>query len=76
MEYQWTHLDRHQLKVTSLGIEPVGLTNQEYGIKPVMAHRVAADLGSPDLAQAAFSSGTSAHLRVCEKYWTPQYSAW
>ena len=35
-----------------------------------------ADLGASDLALDAFSSGTSAHLRVCEKYWSAQDSAW
>ena len=35
-----------------------------------------ADLGALDLALDAFSSGTSAHLRVCEKYWSAQDSAW
>ena len=41
-----------------------------------MANRVVADLGASDLALDAFSSGTSAHLRVCEKYCSAQYSAW
>ena len=41
-----------------------------------MASQVVADLGAPDLALDAFSSGTSAHLRVCEKYWSAQDSAW
>ena len=35
-----------------------------------------ADLGASDLTLDAFSSGTSAHLRVCEKYWSAQDSAW
>ena len=39
-----------------------------------MANRVVADLGASDLALDAFSSGTSAHLRVCEKYWSAQDS--
>ena len=34
-----------------------------------------ADLGAPDLALDVFSSGTSAHLRVSEKYWSAQHSA-
>ena len=37
---------------------------------------MAAELGASDLALDAFSSGTSAHLLVCEKYWTAQVSAW
>ena len=32
---------------------------------PEVASRVVADLGASDLALDAFSSGTSAHLRVC-----------
>ena len=43
---------------------------------PEVASRVVADLGASDLALDAFSSGTSAHLRVCEKYWSAQDSAW
>ena len=35
-----------------------------------VASRVVADLGASDLALDAFSSGTSAHLPVCEKYWS------
>ena len=35
-----------------------------------------ADLRASDLTQDAFSSGTSAHLQVCEKYWSAQDSAW
>ena len=35
---------------------------------PVVASRVVADLGASDLALDVFCSGTSAHLRVCEKY--------
>ena len=35
-----------------------------------------ADLGASDLALDAFSSGISAHLRVCERYWSVQDSAW
>ena len=34
---------------------------------PEVASRVVADLGASDLPPDAFSSGTSAHLRVCEK---------
>ena len=37
---------------------------------------MAADIGVSDPALDAFSSGTSAHLRVCEKYWSAQQSAW
>ena len=43
---------------------------------PEVASRVVADLGASDLALDAFSPGTSAHLRVCEKYWSAQNSAW
>ena len=35
-----------------------------------------ADLRASDLTLDAFSSGTSAHLWVCEKYWSAQDSAW
>ena len=38
--------------------------------------RVVADLGVSALALDALSSGTSAHLRVWEKYWSAQDSAW
>ena len=38
MECQWTHRERHALEVASLGMEPVGPTSQEYGIKPELAH--------------------------------------
>ena len=41
-----------------------------------MANRGAAELGEPDLALDAFSSGASAPLPVCEKYWSAQDSAW
>ena len=43
---------------------------------PEVASRVVADLGASDLVLDAFSSGTSAHLRVCAKYWSAQDSAW
>ena len=41
-----------------------------------MANRVAPDLRSSDLALDAFSSGTSTHLRVCDKCWSAKDSAW
>ena len=63
------------IKVTALGTEPAGPTYQEYGVRPEVVNRVAADLGAWDLALDAFSSGTPPHLRVCEKYWSAQDSA-
>ena len=41
-----------------------------------MAERVAAHLGASNLALDAFSSETSAHLWVSEKYWSTRDSAW
>ena len=41
-----------------------------------MANGVAAELGASDLGLDAFSSGTYANLRVCEKYSSAQDSAW
>ena len=76
VECQWIHPERNQLEVAALGTEPTGPANQEYGVMPELASRVVADLGVSDLALDAFSSGTSAHLRVCEKYWSAQDSAW
>ena len=76
VECQWIHPERNQLEVAALGNEPTGPANQEYGVMPEVASRVVADLGASDLALDAFSSGTSAHLRVCEKYWGAQDSAW
>ena len=76
VECQWIHPERNQLEVAVLGTEPAGPANQEYGVMPEVASRVVADLGAWDLALDAFSSGTSAHLRVCEKYWSAQDSAW
>ena len=76
VECQWIHSERNQLEVAALGTEPAGPANQEYGVMPEVASRVVADLGASDLARDAFSSGTSAHLRVCEKYWSAQDSAW
>ena len=73
---QWIHPERNQLEVAALDTEPTGPANQEYGVRPEVASRVVADLGASDLALDAFSSGTSAHLRVCEKYWSAQDSAW
>ena len=43
---------------------------------PEVASPVVADLGASDPALDAFSSGTSAHLRCCEKYRSAQDSAW
>ena len=60
--------------MAALDTEPTGPANQEYGVRPEVANRVVADLGASDLALDAFSSGTSAHLRVCEKYWSAQDS--
>ena len=68
VECQWIHPERNQLEVAALGTEPTGPANQEYGVMPEVASRVVADLGASDLALDAFSSGTSAHPRVCEKY--------
>ena len=76
VECQWIHPERNQLEVAALGTEPTGPANQEYGAMPEVASRVIADQGASDLALDAFSSGTSAHLRVCEKYWSAQDSAW
>ena len=42
---------------------------------PEVASRVVADLGASDLTLDAFSSGTSTHLQICEKYWSAQDSA-
>ena len=75
VECQWIHPERDQHDVAALGTEPTGPANQEYGVRPEVASRVVADLGASDLALDAFSSGTSAHLRVCEKYWSAQDSA-
>ena len=74
MQYQPIQPERHQLEVAALGTEPVGPTYKEYAVKPEVANQVAADLGASDLALDVFSSGTSAHLRVCEKYWSAQDS--
>ena len=76
MECQWVHPERNQLEVAALGTEPASPAFQEYGVKPEVVDRVVADLGASDLALDAFSSGSSAHLRVCEKYWSAQNSAW
>ena len=76
MECQWIHPERNQLEVAALGTEPAGPANQEYGVRPEVASRVVADLGASDLALDVFPSGTSAHLRVCGKYWSAQDSAW
>ena len=76
VECQWIHPARNQLEVAALGTEPTGPANQEYSVMLEVANRVVADLGASDLALDAFSSGTSAHLRVCEKYWSAQDSAW
>ena len=76
VECQWIHPERNELKVAASGTEPAGPANQEYGVKPEVASRVVADLGASDPALDAFSSGTFAHLRVCEKYWSAQDSAW
>ena len=76
VESQRIHAERNQLEVAALGTEPAGPANQEYGVMPEVASRVVADLGASDLALDAFSSGTSAHLRACEKYWSAQDSAW
>ena len=76
VQCQSIHSQHHQLEVAALGTEPAGPTYQEYGVKPEVANRVAVDLGASDRALDGFSSGTSAHLRVCEKYWSAQDSAW
>ena len=75
MECQWIYRERHQLKIAALGTDPVGPTYQEYGVRPEVANQVAAHLGASDLALDVFSSGTTAHLRLCEKYWSAQGSA-
>ena len=76
MECQWIQPEPNKLEVATLGTEPAGPAFQEYGVKLEVADRVLADLGASDLALDPFSSGTSAHLRVCEKYWSAQDSAW
>ena len=67
VECQWIHPERNQLKVAALGTDPAGPANQEYGVMPEVASPVVGELGASDVALDAFSSGTSAHLRVCEK---------
>ena len=74
MECQCIQPERHQLEVAAAGTEPVGPTFQEYGVKLEVANRVAADLGASDVALDTFSSQTSTHLTVCEKYWSAQDS--
>ena len=76
VECQWIQPEPHQLKVAALETEPIGRPYQQYCVKPEVANRVAADVGALDLALDVFSSGSSAHLRVCEKYWSAQDSAW
>ena len=76
VEYQWIHSEGHQLRVAALGIKPVGPTYQEYDVKLEVANGVVADLPPSDLALDTIFSGTSAHLRVCEKYWSTLYSVW
>ena len=77
VECQWIHPERVHLEVDALGTEPAGPVTQEYGVMPEVANRVVADPGaSADPALDAFSSGTSAQLRVCEKHWSAQDSAW
>ena len=75
VECQWIHPERNQLEAAALGTEPGGPTYQEYRVKLEVANRVAADLGASDRALDAFCSGTSAYLRLCEKYWSAQDSA-
>ena len=72
---QWIRPERNQLEVAALGTGPAGPAHQEYGVMPEVAYQVVADLGASNLALDAFSSGTSAHLRVCEKFWSAQDSA-
>ena len=76
VECQWIHPECNELEVAALGTEPAGRANQEYGVMPEVASRVVADLGASDLPLDVFSSGTLAHLRACEKYWSAQDSAW
>ena len=76
VECRWIQPERNQLEVAALRTEPAGPANQEYGVMPEVASRVVADLGASDPALHVFSSGTCAHLRVCEKYWSAQDSAW
>ena len=76
VECQWIHPERNQLEVAALRTEPAGPANQEYGVMPEVGSRVVADLGASVLALEAVSSGTSADLRVCEKYWSAEDSAW
>ena len=76
VECQWIQVERNQLEVATLGTEPAGPGNQEYGVMPEVASRVFADLRASDLTLDAFSSGTFAHLWVCEKSWSAQDSAW
>ena len=76
MECQWIHPECHQVGVASLGIKPGGPTCQEYGVKLEVANQLAADLGASDLALEVFSSQMFTHLRLFEKYWRAQESAW
>ena len=76
VECQWIWPQHHQLEVASVGTKHAGPTYQECGVKPELANRVAAHLGAADLGLDAFCSGTSANLRVCEKYSSARDSAW
>ena len=75
VECKWIHPERHRLQIASLGVGPAGPTYPAYGVKPEVGYGVAADLGTPAPARDTFSLGISAHLRVCEKYWSAQDSA-
>ena len=46
VECQWIHPERNQLEVAALGTEPTGPANQEYGVMPEVASRVAGSFGS------------------------------
>ena len=76
VECQSIYSGRQQLKVAPLGFEPAWPMYLEYGFQPEVAIPVAADPRASDLALDAFSSGNSAHLRLCENYWSAQDSVW
>ena len=73
VECQWIHPERNQLEVAALDTEPTGPSKPGVRRKAGSGEPSCRGLGS--FGSGCVSSGTSAHLRVCEKYWSAQDSA-
>ena len=76
VECAWIRSERDQIERAVRTVKPTDRPLDEYGFRLEMVQRAVDELGAPQPTVDVFASGHSSHLRVCEKWWTAQDSAW